>query len=131
MEADGYFALNKLTELIIGAAIEVHRNLGPGLLESTYEACLVYELERLGMKVERQKTLPIVYKEMLLDQAYRLDLLVNEQIIIELKAVDIILPIHEAQILSYLKHTGCKVGLLFNFNVKLLKTGGIHRFVRN
>ena len=131
MEADGYFALNKLTELIIGAGIEVHRNLGPGLLESTYEACLVYELERLGLKVERQKTLSIMYKEIVLDQGYRIDLLVNEQIIIELKAVDIILPVHEAQILSYLKHAGCKVGLLFNFNVKLLKNGGIHRFVKN
>lgn len=131
MEADGYFALNKLTELIIGAGIEVHRNLGPGLLESTYEACLVYELERLGLKVERQKTLSIMYKEIVLDQGYRIDLLVNEQIIIELKAVDIILPVHEAQILSYLKHACCKVGLLFNFNVKLLKNGGIHRFVKN
>ena len=131
MEADGYFALNKLTELIIGAGIEVHRNLGPGLLESTYEACLVYELERLGLKVERQKTLSIMYKEIVLDQGYRIDLLVNEQIIIELKAVDIILPVHEAQILSHLKHAGCKVGLLFNFNVKLLKNGGIHRFVKN
>ncbi len=131
VEASGHFALNKLTELIIGAAIEVHRNLGPGLLESTYEACLVYELERLGLKVERQKTLPIVYKGILLDQGYRIDLLINEQVIIELKAVDTILPVHEAQILSYLKHTGCKVGLLFNFNVKLLKNGGIHRFVKN
>ena len=126
-----YNDLNKLTELIIGAAIEVHRNLGPGLLESTYETCLVYELERLGLSVERQKALSIKYKEIFLDQGYRIDLLINEQVIVELKAVDKIMPVHEAQILSYLKHSGCKVGLLFNFNVKLLKIGGIHRFVMN
>ncbi|MFN8493723.1 MAG: GxxExxY protein [Caldilineaceae bacterium] len=118
-----------MTEAIIGAAIEVHRHWGPGLLESPYETCLMYELERLGLFVERQKVLPIRYKEIFLDQGYRIDLLINEQVVVELKAVDTIMPVHEAQILSYLKHSGCKVGLLFNFNVKLLKNGGIHRFM--
>ena len=131
VERNRFYEVNQLTELIIGAAIEVHRNLGPGLLESTYETCLVYELERLGLRVERQKALPIKYKEIFLEQGYRIDLLINEQVIVELKAVDTIMPVHEAQILSYLKHSGCKVGLLFNFNVKLLKNGGIHRFMMN
>lgn len=120
--------LNRLTEKIIGAAIEVHRHLGPGLLESAYETCLVYELERLGLTVERQKILSLVYKEILLDQGYRLDLLVEQEVIVELKVVEQISPVHEAQILSYLKFSGCKIGLLINFNVKLLKTG-IHRFI--
>jgi GxxExxY protein len=123
--------LNQLTEKIIGAAIEVHRQLGPGLLESTYEACLVYELQRLNLQVERQLQLPIVYKEIQLEQAYRIDLLVEQKVIIELKAVEQLLPIHEAQLLSYLKHAGKRAGLLFNFNVKLLKDGGIRRFVRD
>jgi GxxExxY protein len=120
--------LNRLTEKIIGAAIEVHRHLGPGLLESAYETCLVYELERLGLMVERQKVLPLVYKEILLDQGYRLDLLVEQKVIVELKVVEQISPVHEAQILSYLKFSGCKIGLLINFNVKLLKDG-IRRFI--
>lgn len=121
--------MNQLTERVIGAAIEVHRALGPGLLESTYEACLAFELLQLEFTVERQKALPIVYKNIQVDQGYRIDLLVNDILIIELKAVEAITPVHEAQILSYLKHSGCKVGLLFNFNVKLLKNGGIHRFI--
>ncbi|MFQ5399288.1 MAG: GxxExxY protein [Anaerolineae bacterium] len=120
--------MNKLTEQIIGAAIEVHRHLGPGLLESAYETCLVYELEKLGLKVERQKALPLVYKEIRLEQGYRIDLLVEDKIVVELKVVEHILPVHEAQVLSYLKLSGCKVGLLLNFQVKLLK-GGIRRFV--
>ncbi len=120
--------MNKLTEQIIGAAIEVHRHLGPGLLESAYETCLVYELEKLGLKVERQKALPLVYKEIRLEQGYRIDLLVEDKIVVELKVVEHILPVHEAQVLSYLKLSGCKVGLLLNFQVKLLKNG-IRRFV--
>lgn len=120
--------INRLTEKIIGAAIEVHRNLGPGLLESAYETCLAYELEQSGLSFERQKALPLRYKDIHLDQGYRLDLLVENQIIVELKVVDKIAPVHEAQILSYLKFSGCKVGLLINFNVKLLKNG-IHRFI--
>ncbi|MBP7997921.1 MAG: GxxExxY protein [Chloroflexi bacterium] len=115
--------LNQLTEKIIGAAIEVHRHLGPGLLESTYESCLVYELEQLGLIIEKQKPLPVVYKGLHIEQGYRLDLLVNEVAIVELKAVEVITPVHEAQILSYLKLSGCPVGLLLNFNVKLLKNG--------
>lgn len=121
-------ALNKLTEQIIGAAIEVHRHLGPGLLESAYEACLAYELERLGLKVEKQKPLPLIYKDIRLDQGYRIDLLVADQVVVELKVVDALTPVHEAQMLSYLKLSGCKLGLLINFDVKLLKDG-IRRFI--
>ncbi len=120
--------LNKLTEQIIGAAIEVHRHLGPGLLESAYEICLAYELERLGLQVERQKPLPLVYKDIHLDHGYRIDLLVAQQVIIELKVVENFTPVHTAQILSYLKFSGCPVGLLMNFNVKMLKDG-LRRFV--
>ena len=120
--------LNKLTERIIGAAIEVHRHLGPGLLESAYETCLAYELEQLGLAVERQKALPLVYKEIRLDQGYRIDLLVEQKVIVELKVVEQITPVHEAQVLSYLKFSGCQVGLLLNFNVRLLKNG-IRRFI--
>ena len=120
--------LNALTEKIIGAAIEVHRHLGPGLLESSYETCLVYELEQLGLKVERQRALPLVYKEIHMEQGYRLDVLVEQKVIIELKVVDKITSIHEAQILSYLKFSGCEIGLLINFNVRLLKNG-IRRFI--
>ena len=121
-------ALNQLTEKIIGAAIEVHRHLGPGLLESVYETCLAYELERLGLDIERQKALPVVYKQIHLEQGYRLDLLVEGQVVVELKVVETVTPVHEAQVLSYLKLSGYPIGLLLNFNVKLLKDG-IHRFV--
>jgi GxxExxY protein len=113
--------LNVLTRKIIGAAIEVHRHLGPGLLESAYETCLAYELEKLGLSFERQKALPLVYKEIRLDQGYRVDLLVERRVIVELKVVDQIAPVHEAQVLSYLRFSGCEIGLLLNFNVKLLK----------
>ena len=120
--------LNKLTEGIIGAAIEVHRNLGPGLLESAYQAALAYELNQRGYKVEQQKPLPMLYKEIKLDAGYRLDFLINDKVILEIKSSDKIVPIHDAQILSYLRLSGCKIGLLINFNVKLLKNG-IKRFV--
>lgn len=120
--------LNKITNSIIGAAIVIHKELGPGLLESAYETCLVYELIKKGLEVEQQKALPINYREVRLDCGYRLDLLVNREIIVELKAVDKIEPIHKAQILSYLKLSGCKIGLLINFNVRMLKNG-IHRIV--
>ena len=119
--------LNRLTAMIIGAAIEVHRYLGPGLLESAYELCLLYELERLGLRVERQKGLPLVYKEIGLEIGYRIDLLVEGLIVVEIKAVENILPVHEAQVLTYLKLSGCPLGLLLNFNVPLLKDG-IRRF---
>jgi GxxExxY protein len=117
-----------LTSKVISAAIEVHRALGPGLLESTYQACFVYELLELGMKIESQKPLPIIYKDAKLDCGYRLDLVIDEKIIVEVKAVDNIAPIHEAQILSYLRLSEYKIGLLINFNVKLLKQG-IRRFI--
>ena len=122
--------LNRITESIIGAAIEVHRALGPGLLESAYEACLAFELAQSGLKVEQQKPLPVVYREVKLDCGYRLDLLVEEAVIVEAKAVDRLAPIHQAQLLSYLKLSGCKVGLLINFNVKVLKDG-IRRVVND
>ena len=119
--------INEITSQIIGAAIEVHKQLDPGLLESTYEACLVYEPRERGFKVESQKMLPITYKDVQLDAGYRLDLLVEDIVIVELKAVAKTLPVHQAQILSYLKLSGLKVGLLINFNVPLLKSG-IKRF---
>ncbi len=112
-----------LTKKIIGAAIEVHRTLGPGLLESAYEACLLFELHEAGLKIERQRAVPLVYKNVRLDCGYRLDLLVEEQVVVEVKSVTDAIAVHEAQLLSYLKLTGCRVGLLINFNVKLLKQG--------
>jgi GxxExxY protein len=115
--------INEITETIIGSAIAVHKSLGPGLLESAYEACLAFELADRGLSVERQKALPVVYRDVKLDCGYRLDFLVEEKIIIELKAIDRLLPIHSAQLLSYLKLSECKVGLLINFNVKILKNG--------
>jgi GxxExxY protein len=120
--------LNRITERIIGAAIEVHRALGPGLLESAYEACLAYELATQGLGVERQKPLPIVYRDVTLDCGYRIDLLVDGAVIVEIKAVDRLAPIHDAQVLSYLRLSGLNVGLLINFNLKLLKKG-IRRLV--
>jgi GxxExxY protein len=119
--------LNKITEAIIGAAIEVHKALGPGLLESAYLACLAYELSQRGYKVLQQVPLPLVYKDVKLDCGYRLDLLVNNVIIVEVKSVESLASIHEAQLLSYLKLADCKLGLLLNFNVKILKHGGIKR----
>ena len=112
-----------LTGKIIGAAIEVHKALGPGLLESAYEACLIYELRLRRLKVEHQKPLPIFYKDVLLDCGYRLDIVVEEEVIIEVKSVSNIAPIHEAQLLSYLKMSDYKTGLLINFNIQLLKDG--------
>jgi len=122
--------LNQVTEAIIGAAIEVHRHLGPGLLESAYEACTAFEIVERGYEVERQKSLPVVYKSVQLDCGYRLDLLVAKCVIVEIKAVDALTSVHEAQLLSYLKLSGCKVGLLINFNVKYLKNG-IRRIVND
>ena len=115
--------LNQTTDAIIGAAIAVHEALGPGLLESAYEACLAYELGKRGLSVERQKELPLVYQQVRLDCGYRIDLLVNGEVVVELKAVDRLEAVHEAQILSYLKLSGCKVGLLINFNVTRLVEG--------
>jgi GxxExxY protein len=119
-ELDG---INTITEAIIGAAIEVHKALGPGLLESAYQACLSYELLERGHKVEQQKSLAIRYKNVRLDCGYRLDLVVDEKVIVEIKSVETLAPIHEAQLLSYLRLSQQKVGLLINFNVKMLKHG--------
>jgi GxxExxY protein len=113
----------ELTNQIIGAAIEVHRALGPGLLESAYQVCLCQELTLRQISFERQKSIPLEYKGVLLDCGYRLDLLVANKIVVELKTVELILPVHEAQLLTYLKLTRCKVGLLINFNVPVLRSG--------
>ena len=119
--------VDALTGNIIGAAIEVHRALGPGLLESAYEACLIYELRLRRLKVESQKPLPIFYKDVMLDCGYRLDLVVEDRVIVEIKSVVSFAGIHEAQLLSYLKLSSCKIGLLINFNMKILRDG-IRRF---
>jgi GxxExxY protein len=120
--------LNEITQKIIAAAISAHRELGPGLMESAYEACMAYEMADQNLKFERQKALPIIYRGVQLDCGYRIDLIVEEEIVVELKAVERLEPIHEAQLLSYLKLSGCEVGLLINFNVKVLKHG-IRRLV--
>jgi GxxExxY protein len=112
-----------LTERVIGAAIEVHRHLGPGLLESTYEACLTHELVQAGLVVQRQKPLPVLYKGLRLDIGYRLDLVVDDRLIIELKSVERLDRVHFAQMLSYLKLSGYGLGLVINFNVAQLKQG--------
>lgn len=122
--------MNEITDKIIGAAIRVHKALGPGLLESAYEACLAFELRDTGLLVEIQKPLPVVYRGVKLDCGYRLDLVVENNVILELKAVEKVLPIHEAQILSYLKLSGLRLGLLINFNSLYLKDG-IKRVVNN
>lgn len=114
---------NQVSDKIIGAAIEVHRQLGPGLLESTYETCLAHEFMLRGIPFERQKAINVHYKGVELDCGFRVDLFVDNLVILELKAVDSLAPIHEAQILTYLKLTGCKLGLLLNFNTRLLRNG--------
>jgi len=115
--------INELTSQILKYAYAVHTALGPGLLESAYEECLSYELKNSGLNVERQKILPLVYKEVKLDAGYRLDLLVENKVIIELKSVEALNDIHTAQVITYLKLSGCKIGLLINFNVKSLSHG--------
>lgn len=112
-----------LTHEIIGAAIEVHRLLGPGLLESVYQNCLARELSLRGIQFEQEKPLPVEYKGTLIDCGYRLDFLIDNKVVVELKAVEKIDPVHEAQLLTYLRLTGCKVGLLINFNVPILVKG--------
>ena len=115
--------INQITRDIIGCAIDVHRILGPGLLESAYEECLAHELLNHGFIVERQIPVPIVYKNIKLECGYRIDLLVENSVILELKSVDLLAPVHEAQILTYMKFANKKIGLLINFNVALLKDG--------
>lgn len=119
---------NEISKIVIGNAIEVHRALGPGLLESVYQECLYYELSNKGLTVEREKPMPIVYKDVKLDHGYRIDLLVENKLVLELKTVDYLIDVHEAQILTYMKLGGYKLGLLINFKVKMLKDG-IMRFV--
>jgi GxxExxY protein len=123
MNATTAESYNTLTSEIIAAAIEVHRRLGPGFLESAYEVCLVYELRKRGLKALSQVGLPVIYDEVKLDVGYRIDILVEDLVIIELKAVEKVIPLHEAQLISYLKLSGKKVGLLMNFNVTRLKDG--------
>jgi GxxExxY protein len=112
-----------LTERIIGLAIDIHRQLGPGLLESAYEECLAFELQQAGIAFERQISVPVVYKSIRLDCAYRLDLKVENKLIVEIKSVERLMPIHEAQLITYLRLTGLAVGLLLNFNTNVLKNG--------
>ena len=115
--------LNQITEKIIGCGIEVHRALGPGLLESAYEECLCYELLQKGLKFERQVPLPVVYKNVKLDCGYRMDVVIENSVVVEIKAVERIIPVHEAQLLSYLKLADKPLGLLMNFHVSILKNG--------
>ena len=122
--------INGLTEKIIGAAIVVHKTLGPGLLESAYEECLAYELSLANIFFERQLALPVRYKSLQLDCGYRLDFLIEKTVILELKAIETLQPIHEAQLLTYLKLGGWPIGLLINFNVPILKKG-IRRLANN
>lgn len=120
--------INKITQIIIGCAIEVHRNLGPGLLESAYEECLAFELNKEGLKFRRQQPTPVVYKDIKLDCGYRIDILVEDSVVLELKVVDEFNPVHEAQMLTYTKFSNKRFGLLINFNVTVLKNG-IRRFI--
>ena len=121
---------NEIGKIVINSAIKVHKSLGPGLLESAYEACLAYELQRAGLLVQTQVGLPLKYEDVVLDVGYRVDVLIENKVILELKAVDRLMPIHDAQILSYLKLSECKLGFLLNFNVYRMKDG-IRRMVNN
>jgi len=114
---------NELSQKIIGCAIEVHKQLGPGLLESAYQECLYYELKQLGLKVQKEKPMPIVYKEVKLDHGYRIDLLVEDKVVIEIKTVEVFNEVHTAQVLTYLKLGEYKLGLLLNFQTTVLKNG--------
>jgi len=115
--------INQITEKILGCAIEVHKRLGPGLLESAYEECLSYELKNIGLRIDRQVAVPVVYKDIKLECGYRIDILVENTVIIELKSIEAFAPVHEAQILTYMKFANKTIGLLINFNVTLLKNG--------
>jgi GxxExxY protein len=114
---------NELSNIVIGKAIEVHKNLGPGLLESAYQECLLFELVNAGLGVEKEKTMPIVYKDVKLDHGYRIDILVENKLVIEIKTVEELCDVHTAQVLTYLKLGNYKLGLIINFNVALLKNG--------
>jgi GxxExxY protein len=120
--------INEITRKIVGCAIEVHKNLGPGLLESAYEECLAYELNKAGLSIKRQVPTPVVYKDIKLECGYRIDILVEDSVILELKVVDEFNPVHEAQVLTYLKFSKRQIGLMINFNVTILKSG-IRRYI--
>jgi GxxExxY protein len=121
---------NEISQEIIGCTIEVHKSLGPGLLESSYLECMYYELKKAGINVEKQKPLPLIYKEVRLDVGYRIDLLVENKVVVELKSVEALNEVHTAQVLTYLKLSDCKLGLLMNFNVLRL-VDGLKRLVNN
>lgn len=121
---------NEISKIIFDCALKVHKSLGPGLLESSYEECLFYELKKSGVHVEKQKSLPLIYEEVKLDIGYRIDIIVENKVIIELKAVEMLNDVHFAQLLTYLKLSDCKLGMLINFNVALIKNG-IKRVVNN
>jgi len=121
---------NELSKIVFDCALKVHQILGPGLLESAYEECLFYELKKSGLSIEKQKTLPLIYEEVKLDIGYRVDIIVENKLILEIKSVDTLNDVHFAQLLTYLKLTDCKLGLLINFNVNLIKNG-IKRVVNN
>lgn len=125
----GELVHGEITEKVLGAAIEVHKHLGPGLLESTYEACLSHELAQRGLQVDRQVSMPLEFKGKNLDEGYRMDLVVESKVVVELKSVEAILPIHEAQLMTYLKLSGMRVGFLINFNVPVLKDGIVRRIL--
>ena len=121
---------NELSRIVFDCALKVHQSLGPGLLESAYEVCLYYELRNTGLNVEKQKSLPLIYEEVKLDVGYRIDIIVENKLIIEIKSVEALNDVHFAQLLTYLKLTNCKLGLLINFNVSLIKNG-VKRVVNN
>ena len=121
---------NELSRIVFDCALKVHQSLGPGLLESAYEECLFYELRKIGLNVEKQKPLPLIYEEVKLDVGYRIDIIVENKLIIEIKSVEALNDVHFAQLLTYLKLTNCKLGLLINFNVSLIKNG-VKRVVNN
>lgn len=121
---------NELSKIVFDCALKVHQKLGPGLLESAYEECLFYELNKTGLDVQKQKVLPLIYEEVKLDVGYRLDIIIENKLIVEIKSVDALNDVHFAQLLTYLKLTNCKLGLLINFNVTLIKNG-IKRIANN
>ena len=120
---DGIMNENELSKIAVDCMFKVHKNLGPGLLESSYEECLCYELKKTGLKIDRQKPLPLQYEEVRMEIGYRVDMVIDDKLIIEIKAVEALNDVHKAQVITYLKLSGCKLGLLVNFNVALIKDG--------
>ena len=121
---------NEISKIVFDCAMKVHKALGPGLLESSYEACMFYELRKVGVLVEKQKPLPLIYEDVKLEVGYRVDLIIENKVILEIKSVEALNDVHTAQVLTYLKLSNCKVGMLLNFNVALIKNG-IKRIVNN